>query len=67
MVEANVAKKLVVEARPAAKSVVVAFTAERLVVDAFTAVRLPMNPLVNVSPVPVVLVVDALVMYELIE
>ena len=45
----------------------VAPVAERLVVDAFTAVRLPMNPLVNVSPVPVVLVVDALVMYELIE
>jgi hypothetical protein len=41
--------------------------AERLVVLALVVVRLPMNPLVKVRPVPVVLVVEALVMYELVE
>jgi hypothetical protein len=45
----------------------VAPEAERLVVDALTAVKFVINPFVNVSPVPVVLVVEALVMYEFVE
>ena len=57
VVDALNAKKLVVEAFVAAKSVVVAF-----VVEAFVAVRLPMNPLVNESPLPERLVVDAFTM-----
>ena len=57
--------KLVVDAMVAAKRVVVALVASMFVADAFVEERLLMNPLVNVSPVPEMLVVEALVMVAL--
>ena len=70
-------KKLVVDAVVPVSvlmnaEVIDAPVAERLVDDASirvedAAVKCAMKPLVNVNPVPVTSVVDALVMYELVE